>query len=55
MKVELPISVMHYKYDAFSKNGQPTIVAKMATTDVMGQRVGFSKMDIEKINKMYKC
>ena len=48
-------SVLHYSENAFSKNGQPTIVAKMKTKDKMGQREGFSKKDIEKINKMYKC
>ncbi|XP_070500970.1 zinc metalloproteinase nas-4-like [Chironomus tepperi] len=48
-------SVMHYSTKAFSKNGQPTIKAKQTTTEQMGQREGFSKKDIEKINKMYKC
>lgn len=48
-------SVMHYSAVAFSKNGQPTIEAKMRTSDVMGQRNGFSQKDIQKINKMYKC
>ena len=48
-------SVMHYSAKAFSKNGQPTINAKQTTTEQMGQREGFSKKDIEKVNKMYKC
>lgn len=48
-------SVMHYSPLAFSKNGQPTIEAKMRTNEVIGQRDGFSRKDIEKINKMYKC
>lgn len=46
---------MHYSAVAFSKNGQPTIEAKMKTQDVMGQRSGFSRKDIEKIKKMYRC
>lgn len=48
-------SVLHYSANAFSKNGQPTIQAKMKSNEKMGQREGFSKKDIEKINKMYKC
>lgn len=48
-------SVMHYSSNAFSKNGQPTIKAKQSTSEKMGQREGFSKKDIEKVNKMYKC
>lgn len=48
-------SVLHYSPVAFSKNGQPTIEAKMKTSDVMGQRERLSRKDIEKINKMYKC
>lgn len=48
-------SVLHYSANSFSKNGQPTIVAKQSTEDKMGQREGFSTKDIEKLNKMYKC
>lgn len=48
-------SVMHYSSVAFSKNGQPTIEAKQKTSERMGQRDGFSKSDLEKIKKMYKC
>jgi hypothetical protein len=48
-------SVLHYSQTAFSKNGQPTIQAKTATNEKMGQREGFSQKDIQKVNKMYKC
>lgn len=48
-------SVMHYSAVAFSKNGQPTIEAKTRTNQMMGQRDGFTKLDIQKINRMYKC
>lgn len=48
-------SVMHYTATAFSKNGQPTIEVKMNTNEVLGQREGFSKSDVEKVNRMYKC
>ncbi|CAH1789765.1 unnamed protein product [Owenia fusiformis] len=47
-------SVMHYQAGAFSKNGQPTIVAKTPGTR-LGQRAGFSQLDIRKINMLYKC
>ncbi|XP_058839022.1 hatching enzyme 1.2-like isoform X1 [Topomyia yanbarensis] len=49
-------SVMHYSATAFSSNGQPTIIAKYPITGAtMGQREGFSRSDIEKINRMYRC
>ncbi|XP_075147837.1 hatching enzyme 1.2-like [Haematobia irritans] len=49
-------SVMHYSAKAFSQNGEPTIVAKQSDGNtVMGQRMGFSNLDIEKINRMYNC
>ncbi|XP_033218253.1 zinc metalloproteinase nas-13-like [Belonocnema kinseyi] len=48
-------SVMHYSPNAFSKNGQPTIIARGAAIEVLGQRSGFSKRDIQKIRRMYKC
>nr|XP_012146509.1 PREDICTED: zinc metalloproteinase nas-4-like isoform X1 [Megachile rotundata] len=63
-------SVMHYSANAFSKNGQPTIVTKETGGGLLsvigeifqggnkgqlGQREGFSKRDIQKIRKMYKC
>lgn len=46
-------SVMHYSAKAFSKNGKPTIIPKKNVK--IGQRNGFSKGDIEKINAMYNC
>ncbi|XP_065073301.1 zinc metalloproteinase nas-4 isoform X1 [Ochlerotatus camptorhynchus] len=48
-------SVMHYSEKAFSSNGQPTIVAKKSGGNKMGQRNGFSKGDINKLNGMYGC
>ncbi|XP_050324461.1 zinc metalloproteinase nas-1 [Bactrocera neohumeralis] len=50
-------SVMHYSKRSFSKNGQPTIEVLKQTSDssLMGQRIGFSKGDIAKLNAMYKC
>uniref|UniRef100_A0A1I8Q5F0 Metalloendopeptidase n=1 Tax=Stomoxys calcitrans TaxID=35570 RepID=A0A1I8Q5F0_STOCA len=49
-------SVMHYSANAFSTNGQPTIVAvRSMGSSRMGQRDGFSDMDVEKLNQMYDC
>ncbi|KAH8233898.1 hypothetical protein KR032_002393 [Drosophila birchii] len=48
-------SVMHYRPMAFSKNGQPTIVALKKGNHKMGQRLEMTKTDIRKLNKMYKC
>lgn len=49
-------SVMHYGSDGFSSNGEPTIVTNdPAYQHVIGQRVGLSRRDIEKMNRMYEC
>lgn len=48
-------SVLHYSTNAFSKNNQPTIEPLSKISEKMGQREGFSKKDLEKVNKMYKC
>ena len=48
-------SVMHYPKMAFSVNGRPTIVAKGNPNTQLGQRNGFSRIDIRQINKLYKC
>ncbi|XP_017873992.1 PREDICTED: zinc metalloproteinase nas-4 [Drosophila arizonae] len=49
-------SVMHYSANAFSTNGQPTIVAMQSQgSSLMGQRKGFSDLDVEKLNRMYDC
>uniref|UniRef100_A0A914DVI8 Metalloendopeptidase n=1 Tax=Acrobeloides nanus TaxID=290746 RepID=A0A914DVI8_9BILA len=47
-------SILHYDMYAFSKNGQPTIVPKKPGVTI-GQRKGFSSLDIYKINKFYEC
>ena len=47
-------SIMHYPSKAFSVNGKDTIVALDAVGgQLMGQRVGLSELDIERINNMY--
>eukprot|EP00794_Sanderia_malayensis_P015044 gene15044-16597_t len=48
-------SVMHYHKTAFSSNGYATIVAKSDPNRKLGQRVGFSTIDIRQINKLYSC
>lgn len=48
-------SVMHYSKFGFSIDGEsPTIVPKDPYAQI-GQRVGLSRKDIEKINRMYEC
>ncbi|XP_016961721.1 seminal metalloprotease 1 [Drosophila biarmipes] len=47
-------SCLHYRPGAFSINGEDTIVPLDATAKI-GQRVGLSSKDIDKINIMYKC
>ncbi|XP_045454356.1 uncharacterized protein LOC123663734, partial [Melitaea cinxia] len=44
-------SVLHYPPRAFSKNGQVTIVTESGTK--IGQRDGFSELDVEKIRMIY--
>uniref|UniRef100_A0A0N5CCG7 Metalloendopeptidase n=1 Tax=Strongyloides papillosus TaxID=174720 RepID=A0A0N5CCG7_STREA len=47
-------SVMHYAPTAFSKNGKITIEPRKKGVEI-GQRVGFSPLDLYKINKLYNC
>ncbi|XP_074645963.1 uncharacterized protein LOC141902220 [Tubulanus polymorphus] len=47
-------SVMHYGSRAFTKNGQPTIVA-LKGSQTFGQRNGPSALDITGINILYGC
>lgn len=45
-------SIMHYSSKAFSKNGNATIVPKQNVSR-LGQRNGFTEIDIAKLNRMY--
>ncbi|KXJ15913.1 zinc metalloproteinase nas-4 [Exaiptasia diaphana] len=48
-------SVMHYGRTDFSKNGLPTIEAKGDPGKKLGQDIGLSDLDIQKIQKFYEC
>lgn len=50
-------SVMHYSSRAFTKNGQNTIVPLSSVNQAakLGQRIGFSHLDLKKLNRLYEC
>ncbi|XP_017860487.1 PREDICTED: low choriolytic enzyme-like [Drosophila arizonae] len=49
-------SIMHYQFDALSKNGKPTIEPLIAGYEkLIGTRQELSMADIRKLNAMYKC
>ena len=48
-------SIMHYGKTSFSKNGKPTILALGDPSKPLGQRNGFSPIDIAQLNALYDC
>ncbi|GAB0185398.1 meprin A subunit alpha [Grus japonensis] len=50
-------SLMHYAPFSFNKNESiPTITAKIPEFDnIIGQRLDFSAIDLERLNRMYNC
>ncbi|OPJ73667.1 meprin A subunit alpha [Patagioenas fasciata monilis] len=50
-------SLMHYAPFSFNKNESiPTITAKIPVFDsIIGQRLDFSAIDLERLNRMYNC
>ncbi|XP_038606794.1 meprin A subunit alpha [Tachyglossus aculeatus] len=50
-------SVMHYAPFSFNKNENvPTITTKIPYfNDIIGQRLDFSAIDLERLNRMYNC
>lgn len=48
-------SIMHYGNKYFSKNGLDTIRAITQPDLKLGQRNGFSQIDIDEVNKLYDC
>lgn len=50
-------SVMHYHAYSFAIDWDiPTIITKdLAYQDIIGQDIGLSRRDVERLNKMYEC
>ncbi|XP_028417057.1 zinc metalloproteinase nas-14-like [Dendronephthya gigantea] len=48
-------SLMHYGNSYFSKNGMDTIRSIVQTDLKLGQRNGFSQLDIDEVNDLYDC
>jgi meprin A len=50
-------SLMHYAPFSFNKNqSSPTITAKIPEFgSIIGQRLDFSAIDLERLNRMYNC
>ena len=48
-------SVMHYEFNAFTVNGQPTIIPTRNSSAFIGQRVGMSPIDILEVQRYYQC
>lgn len=47
---------MHYRWNAFSKNGQPTITSKQGHANtVLGSAKDMTQLDIEKVKAYYGC
>ena len=47
-------SIMHYNSDAFSKNGNATIMA-LDPNIIIGMAADLSNLDIKKVNVLYNC
>ncbi|EDO44565.1 predicted protein, partial [Nematostella vectensis] len=48
-------SIMHYHSKMYSKNKQDTIRPIRSANNTLGQRTGFSAVDIREINTLYDC
>ncbi len=48
-------SLMHYGNTYFSKNGMDTIRSITNPSLKLGQRNGFSQLDIDEVNDLYDC
>ncbi|XP_042359844.1 hatching enzyme 1.2-like isoform X2 [Plectropomus leopardus] len=47
-------SIMHYGKYFFSRDGSPTMLAKQSGVQ-MGQRTHLSHLDIQRLNRLYRC
>lgn len=48
-------SIMHYGRKSFSKNGKETIRSILDPSRTLGQRNGFTDLDVHEINALYDC
>jgi len=48
-------SIMHYGAYSSSKNGEKTMVRLDGKNEKLGNSVGFTQIDVNKLNKMYDC
>ena len=50
-------SIMHYRWNAFSKNGQPTVLPKQSGVDrnLLGSSQQMTSLDIQKVKAYYGC
>ncbi|XP_032781961.2 hatching enzyme 1.2 [Daphnia magna] len=48
-------SVMHYPRGAFAIDSNVPVITALIGTPVIGQRAGFSTLDVQKLNKLYNC
>lgn len=48
-------SIMHYGRKSFSKNGKDTIRSILDPNRPLGQRDGFTDLDVHEINALYDC
>jgi len=46
---------MHYENTTFAREGLASLVSRKNNTQVMGQRTGFSELDLKRINRLYSC
>ena len=48
---------MHYEWNAWSKNGQPTILPRQAGIDrnTLGSATQMTNLDIQKVKAYYGC
>ncbi|KAL9980001.1 hypothetical protein ACROYT_G008531 [Oculina patagonica] len=48
-------SIMHYGRKSFSKNGKDTLRSILDPNRGLGQRQGFTNLDVHEINELYDC